>query len=105
MRPVYSFILIILLCQTIGVYAQSYETQLKALLDSIYTKNPTSIGVMIHVEAPDKAISWSGAKGYSDKNKQISLEADQPALIASNIKPFISATILRLAEEKILTID
>lgn len=86
-------------------FTQSTEAKLWALIDSIYNANPASVGIMVHVEAPDKGISWSGASGYSEKNTKIKLQPDQPAWIASNTKTFVSASILRLVEEDKLSID
>lgn len=86
-------------------YPQSIETKIQAAIDSIYAANPTSIGIMLHIESPEKGISLSAASGYSDKTTKIILEADQPALIASNIKTYVSATILRLVEEDKLSIN
>lgn len=85
-------------------YAQSIESLLQTAIDSIYNENPTSVGIMMHIESPEKGISWSGASGYSDKSDKIILEADQPALIASNTKTYVSAAILRLVEENRLSI-
>lgn len=84
---------------------QSVEQKLHALLDSVYAANPESVGFMVHVESPKRGISWSGASGYSAKDAKSKLEPDQPALIASNTKTFVSATILRLVEQKKLTVD
>ena len=88
-----------------SIYAQPIETELQAVIDSIYKEHPSSVGIMIHVEAPDIGISWSGAAGYSDRNKEIPLQVDQPVLIASSIKTYVSATILRLVEQEKLTIE
>lgn len=85
-------------------YSQSLETKFQAIIDSIYSANHTSVGIMVHVEYPKQGISWSGASGYSDKNTKNKLEPNQPALIASCTKTYISATILRLVEEKKLDI-
>jgi len=81
-------------------YAE-YQT----IIDSIYQSNPKSIGIMVHIESPKKGISWSGSAGYSDLNLKSKLLPDQPALIASSIKPYISASILRLQEQNKLSID
>jgi len=59
---------------------------------------------MAHIEAPQKNISWSGCVGYSD-DKQAILSPDQPAMIASSMKPYVAATILKLEEDKKLTIE
>ena len=85
--------------------AQPIEPKLQTLLDSVNAAQPSSIGVMLHVESPQKGISWSGASGYASKEKKTLLEADQPALIASNIKTYVSASILRIVEEGQLNID
>ena len=77
----------------------------QSVIDSIYQYNPKSIGIMVHIESPKKGISWSGSVGYSDANRKINLTPDQPALIASCTKTYISATILRLQEQNKLSIE
>ncbi len=81
-------------------YSQSIESKFQEAIDSIYKANPTAIGIMIHVESPKNHISWSGAVGYSNKNTKKKIEPNQPALIASTIKTYVAATILRLVELK-----
>ncbi len=73
-------------------------------LESIYTSNPESIGIMVHIESPGKKISWSGAVGYSYKQEKTKLRINQPVLIASNTKTFVAATILRLEEQAKLSL-
>lgn len=85
--------------------AQSVETRLQVVIDSIYAANPTSVGLIVHVESSERGISWSGASGYPYKNATTKLDPDQPALIASNIKTYVSATVLRLVEKGQLSID
>ncbi len=104
MKTRLTFFLIGFLYLNSFVNAQSAETKIQNVLDSIYTANPKSVGLMVHVESPSNGISWSGASGYSNKNSESELEHDQPALIASNIKPYVSATILKLVEENKLSI-
>ena len=70
----------------------------KTILDSIYVENEDALGLMVHVEAPDMDISWSGVAGHSDKNGT-DLKKGQPVLIASNTKTYVSAAILRLVEQ------
>lgn len=86
-------------------FTQSIETKFQAVIDSVYAAHPASVGIMVHVEAPDQGISWSGASGYSEKNTNTTLKPDQPAWIASNTKTYVSATILRLVEDGKLSID
>jgi len=98
------FFLILLLINT-PFYGQTFEGKFQTSIDSIYKANPESIGIMVHVESPNKNISWSGAVGCPDKNTQKRIESDQPGLIASSIKTYISATILRLVEEEKVEIN
>lgn len=77
----------------------------QSTLDSIYAAHPEAIGIMAHVESPDRQISWSGAAGYSELATKQELLPNQPALIASSIKTYIAAAILRLQEQHMLTIE
>lgn len=77
----------------------------QAAIDSIYTANPEVIGLMVHIESAGHKLSWSGCSGYSNRDEKTPLQADQPALIASCIKTYIAATILRLEESGLLTIE
>ena len=105
MKKIFTLTLIGLLFLNSWVYAQSIETKLQAVIDSIYAANPTSIGIVIHVESPNHRLSWSGSVGYADSEEKTELMPDQPALIASSIKPYIAATILRLQELGKLSIE
>ena len=84
---------------------QTVEKKLQHVLNSVFAANPASVGIMVHVESPKRGLSWSGASGYSAKDAKEKLEPDQPALIASNTKTFVSATILRLVEQKKLSVE
>ena len=77
----------------------------QSIVDSIYDAHPESIGLMVHIESPRQGLSWSGCAGVSDKERKTRLSPSQPALIASSIKPYVAATILRLEEMNKLTID
>lgn len=79
--------------------------EFQTIIDSIYHSNPKAIGIMAHIESPKKGISWSGSVGYSDAENKIELTPDQPGLIASSIKTYISASILRLQEQNKLSIE
>jgi D-alanyl-D-alanine carboxypeptidase len=81
------------------------EARFQSLIDSIYAAHPAAVGILVHVEGPDRDLSWSGASGYADKEAVNDLGADQPALIASSIKTYVSAAMLRLVEEGKLSID
>ncbi|HCN11349.1 MAG TPA: hypothetical protein DIS75_03265 [Chryseobacterium sp.] len=73
--------------------------------DSIFAANPQAIGVLIHVEAPDRNLSCNYAVGNDGKNATKKLEAHQPLLIASTTKTYVSAAVLRLVEKKKLKLD
>lgn len=88
-----------------NVSNRTLERSLQNELDSVYHSNLESIGILLHVEYPKENVSWSGAVGYSNKETQTRIKADQPVLIASNTKTFVAATILRLVEEEKLTIQ
>ncbi len=79
--------------------------QFQKIIDSIYKANPKSIGMIAHIESPKNGISWSGSAGYSNKDSKIKLLPDEPVLIASSIKTYVSATILRLQEKGKLNIN
>jgi D-alanyl-D-alanine carboxypeptidase len=85
--------------------AQSLELQLKNLVDSFYNAHPKSVGIMINVESESKKISFNYAVGYSDKNLNTPIDSYQPALTASNTKTYVAASILRLVEQKKLTLE
>ena len=106
----YTFLLLsFLLLQSCGTTKvekpEKNYSKYQAVIDSIFQANPESNGIMVHIEAPKKEISWSGSVGYSDVANKLKLTPDQPALIASTIKTYISATILRLQEQNKLDID
>ncbi|MDG1728289.1 MAG: serine hydrolase [Algibacter sp.] len=75
------------------------------ILDSIYHQNEDCVGLMAHIEAPDKDISWNGAVGFSNKQTKSVLEKDQPVLIASNTKTYVAVAILRLVEQDKIELD
>ncbi len=96
------FLLILLSSCTRNKNKKDLYTYFQESIDSIYNANHDAKGIMVHIESPNNDISWSGASGYSYFTNKKVIEADQPALIASNTKTYVSAAILRLVEmEKI----
>lgn len=75
------------------------------VLDSLYRDNPELVGIMAHIEAPIKNLSWSGAAGLSSRNDTVSIDPEQPLLLASNTKTYVSAAILRLVEQNKTSIE
>ena len=81
------------------------EEAVQAIIDSLYKVYPSSTGLMLHVESPKNGLSYSSGAGFSDRDAQTAIKSDQPALIASSIKTYVAASILRLQEEGKLTIE
>jgi len=103
MKTLLTVILLQLLIST--SFGQSLQNQFQKTIDSIYHANPDVIGYIVAVEAPDRNISWTGAVGNSSIDSLQKLDPYQPALIASNIKTYVAATILRLVEENKIDIQ
>ncbi len=85
-------------------FAQKPEEKIKFYVDSIYQEHQNSVGIMVNIQSEEKNFFWNYAIGYSDKNKT-KIDAEQPLLIASNTKTFVSATILKLVENKKLELN
>lgn len=100
-----SILIFIFLFNYLCALGQELENKFESALDSVFKDKPESIGIMVHVESPSSGISWSNAVGNSDKNKKYKIDPEQPALIASCTKIYVSATILRLVEQKKLNIN
>lgn len=96
----YAFILFLFVAT--GLQAQEIQQQFKKTVDSVFALHPDARGFMVRVEAPDQKISWSYAVGQSGAKP---LSVMQPVLVASNTKPYVAATILKLAEKGRLKID
>lgn len=77
----------------------------QTIVHSIHKSNPSSVGLMVPVESPKNGISWSGRSGFSEKENKARLNPEQPFLMASSIKIYIAATILRLQEDKKISIE
>ena len=60
---------------------------------------------MLLVDLPARDFYWKGAAGVRDWESNDPVEADDPFALASVTKSFTAATILRLAEEGLLSID
>ena len=103
MKP--SILIALALILSTLAHAQLLEQEFQKIVDSIYQKNPKTEGIVIHVEAPNENVSWSYAVGHSDRNTKEKLDEQQPVLIASNTKTYVSTAILKLVEQKYLMLD
>lgn len=86
------------ICLPFTSRAQSLETEFQHILDSVYLENDSAVGILFHVEAPDLHLSWTSAVGYAEKNSEMKVNKDQPALVASNTKTYVAAAVLKLVE-------
>ena len=64
---------IALLFLNICAPAQSVETRFQSVIDSIYNANPSSVGILVHVESPENGVSFTGASGspYKDATTKL----------------------------------
>ncbi len=99
------FLTTLLLFLSAGVKAQSVEKKFQQVLDSVYNANKDAVGIMVHVESPDKNISWTSAVGYADKATKETLNKNQPALIASNTKTYVAVAVVKLVEQGKIKLD
>lgn len=86
-------------------YGQHFEKNFKKIVDSTYQENKDAVGIMVHIEAPKQDISWSYAVGYTNKKTKENLDKQQPVLIASNTKTYVSASLLKLVELNKISLD
>lgn len=85
--------------------SQHLEQKFQQKLDSIFNENKDAVGVIIHIEFPDKNISWTAAAGFSNKETPAPLQKNQPVLLASNTKTYVAASILRLVEKAQISLE
>lgn len=57
---------------------KSLDRELQGILEKYHRDYPGSVGIVLHVEAPEKGISWGGAAGYSDRETKAPLSPDTP---------------------------
>ncbi len=84
---------------------QATARALQSIIDSVVKANADIPGIALTVLAPRHCLQWSGASGVSDRTTRRPLSANQPTRIASNTKTYTAAAVLRLVEERRLTID
>lgn len=82
---------------------EKYNADFQLILDGEI--NDSIPGILLNITAPKFGIDWSGASGLNDWHQGIPLEADQTFRIASVTKTYVAATILRLWEDKRLSLD
>lgn len=97
------FTILVLLSFSCDHKQNDYTKKIQPYLDSeITASNP---GILASINSLDKDIIWSGASGLSDIEDKTKLLPNQTFRIASVTKTFIAATILRLWEDKKISLD
>ena len=81
------------------------QDKMQMALDSVFASHEGAVGTVMHVESPDKELSWTSARGVSQRDSDIKLTPDQPVLVASNTKTYVSAATLRLVEMGKIKLD
>jgi D-alanyl-D-alanine carboxypeptidase len=78
--------------------ADSVQTRLQRIADSVVAARPRMPGIIIAVEQPATGKRWSVAAGLADTVRKTRLSPDQPVRLASNTKTYTAAAVLRLVE-------
>ena len=84
---------------------KSLALRVQESLHEIFAANPDAKGLMVHIESERHHLSLSAAEGYSNWQTREQIIASQPAMIASSIKTYMAAAILRLVEDNKISID
>jgi D-alanyl-D-alanine carboxypeptidase len=84
--------------------ADSVQTRLQQLADSVIAARPRMPGIIIAVEQQATGKRWSVAAGLADTARRIRLTPDQPVRLASNTKTYTAAAVLRLVEIGLLSL-
>ena len=75
------------------------DEKFQSIIDSMFQAVPNTKGIAMHIEAPDRKISWTGATGWADQATERKMQPDDPARIASVTKTYVAAAILRLVDQ------
>lgn len=46
------------------------QDRFQSIVDSMFQAVPNTKGIMMHIEAPDQGISWTGSAGWADAKQQ-----------------------------------
>jgi D-alanyl-D-alanine carboxypeptidase len=68
-------------------------------------QNASVRGVELAVAKGDGSFSWAGAAGIADPHGRTALTGNTPIYIASVTKIYIAALVMRLSEDKLLSLD
>lgn len=79
--------------------------RLQAVVDEVVAGHALVPGAALHVDAPRAGLPWGGAGGRTAHAGGTPLRVDDPFRIASTMKIFTAAAILRLVEDGRLRLD
>lgn len=91
--------------QSPAIPADSVQTALQRVADSVIAARPRMPGIIIAVESKAYGRRWSVAAGFSDTATRTPLKPEQPVRIASNTKTYVAAALLRLVEQGRLSLS
>ncbi len=102
----------LVLLLSLAIYSSSlaYQTEelkqsLQQLTDTAIEQDSTIPGILLHVEAPDRGLSYSVSSGVSNLSTKAPLPKNGTARIASNTKTYVAVSVLRLWEQEKLELD
>ena len=79
----------------------TFRSLLQEAIDNSFDQIP---GLSMSIVSKNTALNWQGSVGYDSKEKEDTLELNQPFRIASVTKTFVATAILRLHEMDSLSI-
>ena len=97
MKKIASYILVFSFIQI------SCAQDFSSVLESELGENKA--GISVSIQSGDDSFSWSGAAGFADIKTEEKLKPNQTFRIASVTKTYVAASILRLMEMGILSLD
>lgn len=86
------------------LHAQKVDSIFRYIVDTSFAAHPGATGIMLSL-ITDNGETQTYTTGISDKTTKEKLRPDQPVLVASNTKTYISAAILSLSEQQKLKIE
>lgn len=85
--------------------AATTRAELQAVVDGVVAEHVLVPGAALHVDAPRRGLPWNGVAGSTAEIGGMPLRVDDPSRIASVMKVFTAAAIMRLVEDKRLGLD
>ncbi|TAE17419.1 MAG: serine hydrolase [Bacteroidetes bacterium] len=97
-----SLILTVIQLFSLNLFSQDYSPQIDSLLNAYRTLNKFNGTILVYKNGKT---TYHKRLGYKDKNKNILLNKNNIFPIGSLTKPFTSILILKLIEQKLISLD